>query len=388
MTDAVLVLNAGSSTLKFGLFGADIPHPRPLLRGLVEMADERPSLVVRDPAGTVLERREWGAVPEFEAVVADILDRTETHLGAGGLAAVGHRVVHGRDRTEPARVSPQLLDELEALTPLAPLHQPHNLAAIRAVAARRPDLPQVASFDTAFHSTMPDLATRFALPEALHARGIRRYGFHGLSYAWLARRLAELDPKGAGGRWVLMHLGAGASLCALKDGTSRDTTMGFTALDGLVMGTRCGSLDPGVVLQLIRDGIAPDEVEDILSRQSGLLGVSGLSSDMRVLAQSENPAARRAIDLFVRRILRETGALTAMLGGLDGVVFSGGIGEHSATVRAAVADGLGWLGARLDRTANADGRGDIAVGDSAVALRVIPTDEEAMIAEETVGLRG
>jgi acetate kinase len=295
--------------------------------------------------------------------------------------AVGHRVVHGGARhAAPEPVGPGLLAELEALVPLAPLHQPSNLLPIRALAERDPALFQVACFDTAFHRGRPELADRFALPEELHARGIRRYGFHGLSYEWIARAMREVAPGDAHGRMVVAHLGSGASLCAIEDGRAVDSTMGFTALDGLPMGTRTGALDPGVVLHLLAEGMSVKEIETLLYKRSGLLGVSGLSSDIRDLLASDLPAARTAVDLFVHRIVREIGALAAVLGGLDALVFTAGIGEHSAHIRARVCDRLLWLGLEIDHDANAQGRQLISSPYAKVAAYVVPTDEERMIA--------
>lgn len=381
--DAILALNAGSSSVKFALFGGD--GLEPAAHGEVEGIDATAHFLARTPDGTSLADRRFPAGTRFAAVLDALLGFVADHLGGDRLGAVGHRVVHGGtifDR--PVRVTDAVLDALDALTPLAPLHQPHNLAPIRAIAASRPELPQVACFDTAFHHGMPVLATRFALPRDLTAAGIRRYGFHGLSYEFIARRLRDLAPELAAGRVIAAHLGNGASLCAMAAGRSVDTTMGFTALDGLMMGTRSGSLDPGAVLHLITQrGMTAAAVEDLLYHRSGLLGVSGISNDVRTLLASADPHAAEAIDLFVFRIARETGALAAVLGGLDGFVFTAGIGEHAAAVREAVCDRLGWLGARLDRAANARGAGLISTPDSRLALWVIPTDEEAMIARHT-----
>ena len=277
------------------------------------------------------------------------------------------------------------MQALDALTPLAPLHQPHSLAPIRALMSLRPGLAQVACFDTAFHCTMPAVATRFALPREYEAEGVRRYGFHGLSYEYIARTLRETAPGLAAGRVVVAHLGNGASLCAMQDGRSVDTTMSFTALDGLAMGTRCGALDAGVVLYMLQQkGLAPHEVEQVLYRQSGLLGVSGVSGDMRVLLASADPRARDAVELFVFRVARETAALAASLGGLDGFVFTAGIGEHAAEIRSLVCERLRWMGVVPDPAANAGGAGRISAASGAVEVHVVPTDEEAMIAQHTL----
>lgn len=291
-------------------------------------------------------------------------------------------------------MTPELLDALDRLTPLAPLHQPQNLAPVRAIAAARPNLPQVVCFDTAFHhtmsdtmsDTMPAVATRFALPRSYEAQGVRRYGFHGLSYEHVATHLRDVAPQLARGRVIAAHLGNGASLCAMKDGRSIDTTMGFSALDGLVMGTRPGNLDPGVVLYLQQQrGMTVDQVEDLLYQRSGLLGVSGgIANDMRILLASDQPAAREVVELFVYRIAREAGALASSLGGVDGIVFTGGIGEHATPARAAVCARLGWLGVELDEAANVRADAVIALPTSRVELRVIPADEEQMIARHTL----
>jgi acetate kinase len=269
------------------------------------------------------------------------------------------------------------------------LHQPHNLAAIRAMAAIVPNLPQVACFDTAFHYGRPEVATRLALPRAFHDRGIRRYGFHGLSYEYVARRLREIDPDLASGRVIVAHLGNGASLCAMANGRSIDTSMGFTALDGLMMGTRCGTIDPGVLLHLqMQEGMSAAEVEQMLYNRSGLLGVSGVSSDMRTLHLSDDPAAAEALDLFVWRAVREIGALIAVLGGIDGLIFTAGIGENDPLIRAAICDRLDWAGAQVEASANAANAGSVAAADSRVAIRVIATDEERMIALHTLETLG
>lgn len=384
---AILALNAGSSSLKFSLrtVGDEI---RLLSQGVIERINDAPHFSVRDTAGTVLDERHWESRPHFAELLGHVIDWCEDHLGDSRLIAVGHRVVHGgADHIGPEIVTEELLAALDKLTSLAPLHEPHNLAPIRAIAALRPRLTQVACFDTAFHHTMPDVAKRFAIPRHWEDEGIRRYGFHGLSYEWIARQLADIDPGLLQGRVIVAHLGNGASMCAMKDGRSIESTMGFTATDGLVMGTRCGEIDPGLVLHFITQlGMSAEDVGTMLNRESGLLGVSGISADMRELLASESLAARQAVELFVYRILRDVGALTAMLGGLDGMVFTGGIGEHAAPVRAMVAEGLGWLGAQLDVEANAASEPVISTPDSGIALRVIPTDEEAMITAHTYDL--
>ena len=382
---SVLTLNAGSSSLKFALFGAS-NSKSPLAHGQVEDLDSSPRLHARDATGTTLLEKRWPDQPAepFAAVLEAILTFTERHLGSNALAAVGHRIVHGGpDHTAPALVTPRLLSSLEALIPLDPLHLPHNLAPLHVVAAARPTLPQVVCFDTAFHHTLPPVARAFAIPRELTAAGIRLYGFHGLSYEFIAGELASLSPRLAGGRVIVAHLGAGASLCALLEGRSIATTMGFSALDGLVMATRCGNLDPGVILYLGRQGQSFDDIEDTLYHRSGLLGVSDLSGDIRVLLASSEPAARDAIELFTYRIATEMGALAVALGGLDGLVFTAGIGQNAPEIRALVCERLAWLGVQIDAVANQADASCISMSRSAVEVRVLATDEEVVIARHT-----
>ncbi len=393
MADAVLTLNAGSSSIKFSLFELDRPdHLRLVAKGEIEGIGSAPHFFARNSADLVLADQRWPDPDQnFQSLLETVIDWAETHLGADTLVAVGHRVVHGGpDHDRPERVTPDLLAALDRLTPLAPLHEPHNLAPIRAIAAARPNLAQVACFDTAFHHTMPVVATRFALPREYEAEGVRRYGFHGLSYEYIARQLRDVAPDLANGRVIAAHLGNGASLCAMKRGRSIDTTMGLTALDGLVMGTRCGNIDPGVILYLEEErGFSAKQVEDLLYRRSGLLGVSGgIASDMRTLLASPDPRAMEAISLFVYRIAREAGALISSLGGLDGLVFTAGIGEHSPEIRALVCARLSWAGVFIDRDANIRNAEIISRPNSRVAVRVIPTDEEAMIAQHTLATIG
>lgn len=389
MPDAVLVLNAGSSSLKFSVFTDDLP-PRPVLRGQIEALATRPRFVARAGAdGRVVAERTW---PEGTALAHD--DAVE-HLLAWGrdaldgtrVVGIGHRVVHGGTRfLAPVLVDDAVLTALDALVPLAPLHQPHNLSAIRAVARRAPGVPQVACFDTAFHATQPPLARAFALPRRYAEEGVRRYGFHGISYEFIASALKRLDAGAAAGRAVVAHLGNGASLCAVAAGRSVATTMSFTALDGLVMGTRCGAIDPGVLLYLMREhGMDAAALERLLYEESGLFGVSGGISDMRELAarSGADAAAREAVDLFVYRIARELGSMAAALGGLDALVFTAGIGENDASIRARVCRDARWLGVELDDDANARGAPLISRADSRVRAWVIPTNEEAMIATHT-----
>jgi acetate kinase len=324
--------------------------------------------------------------PTPPATPAEALPRllpwAQQQLHGRGLDALGHRVVHGgMEFSQPQRVTADLLVKLEALNPLAPLHQPYNLAPIRTVLDHRPELAQVACFDTAFHRTVPDVAQAFALPWAYHEQGVRRFGFHGLSYEYIASCLPREAPAIAGGRVVVAHLGNGASLCALRGGVSVATTMGFTALDGLPMGTRCGELDAGVVMYLLRQGgMNADEVEDLLYRHSGMLGLSGLSSDFRDLLASEEPRARFAIAVFCYRVIRQIGSLAAALGGLDGLVFTAGVGENAAPVRETVCRGCAWLGLEFDEEANRANGPCLSKPSSRVAAHVIPTDENLMIA--------
>ncbi len=379
MSDALLVLNAGSSSVKFSLYGLEAGAPRLELKGQIEGLPEAAHF--KAPGA---ERR-WKEPLAHEQAIDFLIDWIERRIEGRRLAAVGHRVVHGGTRhAAPVRVNAAVLAELEALVPLAPLHQPHNLAAIRRLAALRPGLAQVACFDTAFHRGQTEVAQAFALPPEITREGVHRYGFHGLSYEFIAQALPQVDPRAAAGRTVVAHLGNGASMCALRAGASVATTMGFTALEGLPMGTRCGSLDPGVLLWLMDEKkMDARAIEDLLYHRSGLLGVSGVSGDMRTLLASDAPAARAAIDLYVYRIGRELGSLAAALGGLDALVFTAGIGEHAAPVRARVCRDAAWLGLELDEAANDKGGPRLSGASSRVAAWVIPTDEELMIARHT-----
>jgi acetate kinase len=390
VTGCIAVLNAGSSSIKFALYEAG--HDGALLfRGQIENVELVPHLRAVDAAGAVVAERRWpsGAL-DHHAATAEILKVGRELLADRPVIAFGHRVVHGGSEfARPVRVAPAVIEALAKLVPLAPLHQPHNLAPIEAIAAAAPTMPQVACFDTAFHHTQTALAQEFALPRDLTAAGVRRYGFHGLSYDYIVSRLQVIDPVLARGRLVIAHLGNGASLCAVRDGRSVATTMGFTAVDGLMMGTRTGSLDPGVLLYLMKErGMDANALEDLLYRRSGLLGVSGISSDMRTLRQSKVPAAAEAIALFVYRIVRETGSLAAALGGLDGFVFTAGIGENDAAVRTEVATGCSWLGLSLDADRNAKGQGLISRDGAKVKVLVVPTDEERNIARYTSEVLG
>jgi acetate kinase len=380
------VINAGSSSVKFALYDA-AKDERCLFRGQVEGIGVAPRLKVAGDDGFIVEQRDFGAAQGFDhgAAMREIIATGRALLRGEPVAAFGHRVVHGGVKYDaPVRVNEAVLNDLAALEPLAPLHQPHNLAPIRAILKAAPQIPQIACFDTAFHRTQSNLAQAFALPRRFAEEGVRRYGFHGLSYEFLVLRLKELAPDLADKRIVFAHLGNGASLCAVKDGRSVASTMGFTAVDGLMMGTRCGSIDPGAILYMMqRHGMDAAAIEGLIYRQSGLLGVSGISSDMRALRASSDPAAKEAIALFVYRIVRELGSLVAALGGLDALVFSAGIGEHDALTRAEVVDGSRWTGAILDPARNAQSDGLISVDNSSVAVWVIPTDEERLIARHT-----
>jgi acetate kinase len=380
---AMLVLNAGSSSLKFALFAASASLD-PSVHGLVDGIGVEPRLAVAGgPAERVDARDHRGALD----VVARWLERS---LDGAKPTAVGHRVVHGGWQFDrPVRVDTSVLATLESLVPLAPLHEPQELAAIRAVAERWPEIPQVCCFDTSFHRSRPELAQMFALPRELYESGVRRYGFHGISYESIAEKLPAVAPKIAEGRVVVAHLGNGASLCAMRGRQSIDTTMSFSALDGLPMGTRVGDLDPAVVLYLEQArGMTAEEVTTLLYEKSGLLGLSGVSSDVRKLEASRDPRARLALDYFAYRIARESGALAVSLGGLDALVFTAGIGEHAAGLRAAVCEHLAWLGLAIDAAANARHGPRISTPASAVSAWVIPTDEERMIARHVLRLSG
>ena len=399
MRPALLVINAGSSSLKFQVFetcenglARDEDRLGRVFRGLFEGLGGSPHLVIRDRDGLIVAEDRPAVVRGcfgHEEALLTVAEWLRSHRGGYRLAAVGHRVVHGGlAHAAPVRVDETVLDALERLVPLAPLHQPHNLEPIRIVRQQFPDLPQVACFDTAFHRAQPEIAQLFAIPGEMTRQGVRRYGFHGLSYAYIASVLGDYARELAGGRVVVAHLGSGASLCALRAGRSVATTMGFSALDGLPMGTRCGSLDAGVVFYMLREmGLTPAEAEHMLYTRSGLLGVSGLSNDMRALrAQAgSNQDARTAIDLFVYRIGRELGSLVAALGGLDALVFTGGIGENDAATRAEVLRAAAWAGFTLDEAANAAGGPRVTRGPGPSAW-VIPTDEEAMVARGTLAV--
>jgi len=365
------------------------------MRGQVEGIYSAPRFSAVDGQGNALGARTWdgGAALGHDGAIAWLAEFLRAHRGGFALAAVGHRVVHGGlAYSQPVRATPEVVAELEKLVPLAPLHQPHNLKPIGIVAKLRPELPQVACFDTAFHRAQPEVAQAFALPASITSLGVRRYGFHGLSYEYVASVLPGIDPKAGSGRTIVAHLGNGSSMCAMRGGRSLASTMGFTALDGLPMGTRSGNLDPGVVLYLM-DELRMDAraVEDLLYKKSGLLGVSGISSDMRVLLGSDEPLARFAVELYTYRIGRELGSLAAAADGIDALVFTAGIGENAASLREQVCRQAAWLGVELDAAANQAGGPRISTLSSKVSAWVIPTNEELMIARHTcrtLGLPG
>jgi acetate kinase len=385
--DALLVVNAGSSSLKFQLFAVEGGAPVRRYRGQIDGIGVRPRLKVQDADGAPLEDRtfETAALADLPAAIAAMRAWFATLQGVR-LVAIGHRVVHGGpDFARPVRIDETVIARLASYQDLAPLHQPNNLAPIRLVMEIDPGIPQVACFDTAFHRGHPDHADWYALPRALHAEGVRRYGFHGLSYEYVADRLATVAPEVAQGRVIVAHLGSGASMCALSGGRSIESTMGFTALDGLPMGTRPGQLDPGVVLYLIdHKGMSARAVSDLLYKEAGLKGLSGISNDMRDLLESDRPEAAFAIDHFVHRCALNAGMLAAALGGVDAFVFTAGIGERSAPIRARIAERLAWLGATLDPIANEAAATVISAGDSRFPLLVVPTDEELIIARHTL----
>jgi acetate kinase len=390
VADAIAVINAGSSSVKFSVFVERGGTLELTARGQTEGLYTEPRFIARDREGRTLGEKSWGEGVRLghDGALEHLIAFLRGELGNQRLAGVGHRVVHGGlEYSSPVRVTAGVLSALEKYVPLAPLHQPHNLAPIRALLDRAPQLPQVACFDTAFHRVQPEVAQAFALPRAITERGVRRYGFHGLSYEYIAQALPEYDAKAAVGKVVVLHLGNGSSMCAMAGGRSVASTMGFTAVDGLPMGTRCGSLDPGVVLYLL-DELKMDAraVEKLIYQQSGLLGVSGISSDMRTLLASTEADAGAAIDLYVYRIGRELGSLAAALGGLDAIVFTAGIGENSAELRERVCRDARWLGVELDSAANGAGGPRISAIASPVSVWAIPTNEELMIARHTQAL--
>ncbi|HXV11169.1 MAG TPA: acetate/propionate family kinase [Burkholderiales bacterium] len=392
MADAVLVLNAGSSSIKFAAFEVGAAEPAPLVKGQVEGLHTSPRFIARDARGDTVSEKRWGAGTRLahDQALEHLVQFLRGYRGTHELVAVGHRVTHGGVKyTGPVRIDATVLGELDELSPLSPLHQPHNLTPVRLLQKQRPDLPQIACFDTAFHTTAPEVAQMFALPQELTDAGVRRYGFHGLSYEYIATVLPRIDSRAASGKTVVCHLGNGSSMCAMAGGRSVASTMGFTAVEGLPMGTRCGALDPGVVLFLIEQkGMEARAVRELLYNKSGLLGVSGVSSDMRALLTSDDPRAKLAIDIYVYRIGRELGSLAAALGGVDAIVFTAGIGENAALVRERVCRDAVWLGVESDVAANAKGGPRISAAGSRTSAWVIPTNEELMIARHTLRVLG
>jgi acetate kinase len=388
--DTILVVNAGSSSVKFQVFAVQGEGAlRRQLKGQMDGIGSRPRLRASGPNGETLADRCYPieAVADVPAAMSVAGAWLTDELNINPIA-VGHRVVHGGpDYARPVLIDPMVVTRLERYAPLAPLHQPHNLAPIKSLLTNFPNLPQVACFDTAFHRDHDPLADHYAIPHQLHAEGIRRYGFHGLSYEYVSKRLPQVAPEVAVGRVIVAHLGSGASMCAMRAGKSVESTMGFTALDGLAMGTRPGQLDPGVVLHLITEkGMSASKVQDFLYRDCGLKGLSGVSNDMRELETSADPRAAFAIDYFVYRIGLNAGMLAAALEGLDGFVFTAGIGENSVSIRARIAERLAWLGIVLDPAENARHSTRISRADSRIPVYVVPTDEELMIAQHTLTL--
>jgi acetate kinase len=385
MSQSILALNAGSSSVKFALYDLGSSDGQQLVsRGTLDLGDA-PRLTAKAADGTVQCDRQFTADDPQGAGIGEILSLVQGELGGRKLICTGHRIVHGGNKfSKPVRLTPATIEALGRLTALAPLHQPRSLAPVRAIAALQPDLPQVGCFDTAFHQTIDPLVRRFALPQKYEREGLRRYGFHGLSYEYIAGRLSEVSPALAAKRTIVAHLGNGASLCAVREGKSVDTTMGFSALDGLVMGTRCGAIDPGVLLYfLLERGMAADELQTMLYEKSGLLGVSRISGDMRTLEASSDPRAREAIELFAFRAAREAAALANTMGGLECLVFTAGIGERSSSIRKAICEKLTWLGVALDEPANDAHAEIISRPDSKVEVRVVATDEESVIARHS-----
>jgi len=384
--DAILVLNAGSSSIKLSVFAERAGELALEVRGEVEALYTAPRFVAQDPSGRVVAEESWpGRKLGHGGAIEYLRDFLKHQLANDRLVGVGHRVVHGGlEYTAPVRVEAETLKALERFIPLAPLHQPHNLSPISLLLERAPELPQVACFDTSFHRTNPAVAQRFALPAELHDAGVQRYGFHGLSYEYIASEFPRLDARAASAKTIVLHLGNGSSMCAMDAGRSMATTMGFTPADGLPMGTRCGAVDPGVILYLMDERkMDARAIERLLYSESGLLGVSGISSDMRTLLASADPSARLAIDVYVYRIRRELGSLAAALGGVDAIVFTAGIGENAAAIRERVCRDAAWLGIELDAAANARGGPRISAPGSRVSAWVVPTNEELMIARHT-----
>ncbi|SHF93077.1 acetate kinase [Kaistia soli DSM 19436] len=383
----LLTFNAGSSTIKLGLFAMDGTTPHRFGKGMVDLRREPLMLHVTEGAEKADIPLDAKAAEDLDEVVAETLEVLATQFRHDAIAAAGHRIVHGGDRFRgPAPINDETLHAIEALVPLAPLHQPQGLRLIRSLRRLRPDIPQTASFDTAFHQTQSDAMRRLPLPREWFDRGVKRYGFHGLSYCFIARELARVAPELAARKVVVAHLGSGASLCAIEKGASRATSMTFSTLDGIVMATRPGALDPGVIIHLAKGGLPIEEIEAMLYHRSGLLGLSGISADARDLAASDAPEAREALDHFARTIAGMTASLGAALEGLDVLVFTAGIGEHQPALRADVCRRLGFLGIFVDEERNSRNAQRIDAASSRVAVFVIPTDEEQVIAEEAASL--
>jgi len=380
----LLTFNPGSSTIKLGLYAVEAETPRRLGKGVIDLRHTPLTLHIIEGLTHADIPLKAAITDDLHEVIEETLGWLASHFSVNALAAVGHRVVHGGDRfAGPEAITNETLAAIETLAPLAPLHQLQSVRLIRAIRHLRPSLPQIASFDTAFHRSQSDLVRRFALPRALFNEGVKRYGFHGQSYKFIAAQLQRVAPDIASGRVVAAHLGSGASLCGLEAGISRDTSMGFSTLDGIPMATRCGALDPGVLIHLVKErGMSIEAVEGMLYHRSGLLGVSGISADTRDLIGSKAPEAREALDLFAFHIARETATLATTLGGLNGIVFTAGIGEHQPQIREGVCRYLAWLGVMIDPAANAQNAARIEASGSKVAVLVIPTDEEQVIAEE------
>jgi acetate kinase len=389
MSEAIVVLNAGSSSLKFSIYSVVDAALEVVARGQIEGLGTTPQFKAKGPQGDVIAAaalRSTGGKFEHPEAFAHLSQWMREQYGGQYVPlGIGHRIVHGGERfVAPTLINDDVLDAVEKLVPLMPLHLPPNLAAVKAVIHANPKLPQVACFDTAFHQGRSKVTQRFGLPNDLFEKGLRRWGFHGLSYEYIAGQLPRVAPALADGRVIVAHLGSGASMCAMRGGRSVDTTMSFSALDGLPMGTRCGSLDPGAVLLLLQRGMTAAQIEDLLYRKSGLLGISGVSNDVRDLLKSSNPLAAEAIEYFVYRIVREIGSLTAALGGLDGLVFTAGVGENSPVIRQRVCQSLAWLNIALHPQANQQGRGCISLPAQVPSVWVIPTDEELVIASHTL----
>lgn len=386
MADTIVVLNAGSSSIKFSIFAVGGGEPELTLRGQIEGLNGSARFLAKDATGALVSERTWDVAtpPGHEGALEHLIGYLRHKLADDRLVGVGHRVVHGGlEHSEPVRVTPEVLSDLEDFTPLFPLHLPNNLNPVRRLLERMPELPQVACFDTSFHRTNPPISQLYALPLEYAEAGVRRYGFHGLSYEYIASVLAGFDRRAGEGSTIVCHLGNGVSACAMQGGKSIASTMGFTGVEGLPMGTRSGTLDPGVLLYLMDQGMDARAIERLIYKESGLLGVSGISSDMRTLLASEEPRARLAVDLFVYRLGRELGSLAAALGGLHTLVFTAGIGEHSAEIRERVCRRAAWLGVELDPAANATGGPRITSLTSRVSAWVIPTNEELTIARHT-----